>query len=123
MLSYIISILLFYLVLTILIELGVWKVLSLIYKTYKSSNLEMIAWSIIAINVATNPAFNIMSMMIDPSRNKMFLEFGLELMIVFIEAGVLYLIYRKEFRKLFWLSTAMNVVSYGIGLLLFRPRW
>ncbi len=123
MLSYIISILLLFLVLTIIIELGVWKILSLIFKTYKARNWEMIAWSIIAINVATNPAFNIISMMIDSTRDRMFLEFGLDILIIFVEAGLLYLIYRKEFSKLLWLSTAMNVASYGIGLLLFRPNW
>ena len=123
MLEYIIFILFLYLILTILIELGAWKILSLMFKTYKSSNLQMIVWSIIAINVATNPAFNIVSMLFDPFRENMFLELGLEILIIFVESGLLYLIYRKEFRKLFWLSTAMNFVSYGIGLLLFKPNW
>jgi len=123
MFSYIVLILLFSLTFTILIELGVWKVLSLIFKIYKSNNWELIVWSIIAINVATNPAFNIVSMMIDPAREKIIVELLLEILIVFIEAGLLYLIYKKEFNKLVLLSTAMNVASYGIGLLLFRPNW
>ncbi len=111
---------LFSLILTIIIEIGVWKSLNLMFKTY---DFEMIIASIIAINIATNPAFNILSTLLDPSRTKMFLELGFEVVIIVVEACLLYIIYRKEFKKLLLLSTAMNIISYGIGLLLFRPIW
>jgi hypothetical protein len=111
------------LVLTIFIELGVWKLISLLFKKYKSNNFKYMWLSIIAINIATNPALNVLLSLIDPTRQLFVLELGFELAVVFVEAGILYIIYRKEFGKLLLLSAAMNIVSYGMGLILFTPVW
>ena len=108
------------LILTIGIELGVWKLLCVFFKSFK---LKYAFLSIIAVNVATNPSFNILSSLIDPTRELFLLELGFELIIIFVEAGIFYMIYKKEFGKLLLLSTAINFVSYGVGLLIFTPTW
>ena len=108
------------LVLTIFIELCVWKFIYVIFKKYDSPYFWL---SIIAINIATNPAFNIISSFLDPTRELFFLELGFELLIVFIEAIILYLIYKKKFSKFLILSIIINLFSYGLGLILFTPSW
>jgi hypothetical protein len=106
------------LILTIGIELGIWKVIQLTFKKY---NFHYFWLSIIAINIATNPAFNVISSILDPTRKLLFLEIGLEILIILIEASILYLIYKKDFNKFLILSTLINLFSYGIGLILFTP--
>lgn len=108
------------LILTIIIELGVWKSISLIFNDYKHPYFWV---SIIAINIATNPAFNVISSILDPTRKLLFLEIGLEILIILIEASILYLIYKKDFNKFLILSTLINLFSYSIGLILFTPLW
>jgi hypothetical protein len=108
------------LILTITIELGVWKSISIIFKKYKNPYLWI---SIIAINIITNPAFNLMSSILDPSRSLFLLEISLEIVIIFVEATILYIIYKKEFSKFLILSTTINLFSYGLGLLIFTPSW
>lgn len=108
------------LIITIVIELGIWKLIMQLFKRY---NLRYFWLSLISVNLATNPAFNIFLTIFDPTRKYILLEIGFELSIIIIEAGLLYLIYRKEFNKLLLLSTIMNLISYGIGLLIFRPIW
>ena len=106
------------LILTILIELGVWKSVQSIFKTYNYNYLWV---AIISVNMATNPAFNVVSSILDPVRELFLLEFAFEILIILIEASILYLIYKKEFGKFLLLSTIINLFSYGIGLILFRP--
>jgi len=108
------------LILTIIIELGVWKSISLIFNNYKHPYFWI---SIIAINIATNPAFNVISSILDPTRGLFLLEISLEISIIVIEASILYLIYKKEFNKFLILSTLINLFSYVIGLILFTPSW
>jgi len=108
------------LILTIGIELGIWKVIQLAFKKY---NLPYFWLSIIAINIATNPAFNVISSILDPTRTLFILEIILEVLIIFIEATILYIIYKKEFNKFLILSVIINLFSYGLGLLLFTPVW
>lgn len=108
------------LVLTIFIELGVWKSISIILKKYKYPYFWL---SIIVINIATNPAFNVLSSILDPARTLFLLEIILEIFIIFIEAIILYIIYKKDFSKFLILSAMLNLVSYGLGLLLFPPSW
>lgn len=108
------------LILTIGIELGIWKVIQLTLKKY---NFYYFWLSIIAINIATNPAFNVISSILDPTRTFFVLEIILEILIIFIEATILYIIYKKEFSKFLILSTIINLFSYGLGLLFFTPLW
>jgi hypothetical protein len=108
------------LVLTICIELGIWKLISIFSKQF---DLKYAWLAVIAVNIATNPAFNILSSLIDPTRKLYLLELSLELIIIFVEAGIFYIIYKKYFGKLLLLSAAINIVSYGIGLLIFPPTW
>ncbi|MCF7871729.1 hypothetical protein K9L97_01730 [Candidatus Woesearchaeota archaeon] len=108
------------LILTIGIELGIWKVIQLTFKKY---NFHYFWLSVIAINIATNPAFNVISSILDPTRTLFILEMILEILIIFIEATILYIIYKKEFSKFLILSSIINLFSYGLGLLLFTPLW
>jgi len=106
------------LILTTIIELGVWKSVVLIFKKY---NLQYFWISIIAINLATNPAFNVLSSILDPTRTLFLLEIIFEILIILIEAIILYKIYKKDFNKFLIISAVMNIFSYGIGMLLFSP--
>ena len=104
------------LILTILIELGILKLLQTIFKTY---NFQYLWISIIAINLATNPVFNLLSSILDPVRQLYLLEIIFELIIVVVEAEILYLIYKKDRIKFYLLSMIINIGSYGFGLVLF----
>lgn len=106
------------LLLTIGIELSVWKFIQLTTKIY---NLEYFWLSIIAINIATNPTLNIILSILDPTRKLFLLEISLEIIVIFIEAGILYLIYKKEFNKFLVISTIINLLSYCLGLIFFNP--
>jgi len=108
------------LTLTIFIEIIAWKSIVGLSKEFK---LEHIFLAIIAINIATNPAINIILSIIDPIRNQMFLEIGLELCVIIIEASLLYLIYKKAFGKFLVHSAIMNTLSYIMSLFIFRPKW
>ncbi len=100
------------LVLTIVVELLISKIIQ--------SKLECLWASIIAINLATNPAINIITIFLNPLRELFILELGLEILVIFIEAGILYIIYKQEFKKQLLLSFIINLVSYLIGLIIFR---
>lgn len=106
--------------LTIIIELSVWKTINKLFEVY---NLPYIVLSIIAINIITNPFLNFFLSILDPLRNLFFLEIAFEILIIFIEALILFLIYKKEFNKLLLLSAIMNLFSYGIGLIIYTPNW
>ncbi|MFT4305166.1 MAG: hypothetical protein ACMXX8_03660 [Candidatus Woesearchaeota archaeon] len=106
--------------LTIIIELSVWKTINKLFNVY---NLPYIIFSIIAVNIITNPFLNFFLSILDPLRNSFLLEFGFEIVIIFIEALILFFIYKKEFNKLLLLSAIMNLFSYGIGLIIYTPNW
>lgn len=108
------------LLLTIGIELGVLKSIQQIFKKYNKPYLWL---SLIAINIITNPASNFISSIINPGREIFLIEIGLEILIIFAEAGILFYMYKKEFNKFLILSSIINICSYGIGLLIFRPIW
>jgi len=108
------------LILTIIIEVGVWASAHLFTKKY---HLRYIWLSILAVNLITNPALNILTSMFNSSRSIFLLEFVFEIIIISIEAMILYLIYRRNFKSLFILSFLMNLASYSIGLLIFQPFW
>jgi hypothetical protein len=108
------------LILTIIIELATWRSIIEISKEFK---VEHIWLAIIIVNVITNPILNIMLSIMDPLREKVLLEIGFEIIIMFVEASLLYFIYRKAFRKFLIHSTIMNTTSYCMGLLIFRPPW
>lgn len=106
--------------LTIIIELCTWKLVSLFSKEY---SLKFIWLSIVALNLATNPFFNFFSNLLDSSRVHMFIEISFEVVIILIEAILLNIIYRKNFLRFLLLSGLMNLASYSIGLILFKPQW
>jgi hypothetical protein len=120
MLDSVLQIVLLPLFLTLIVEFGVWKSINLLFRKY---DLPYIMLSITAVNLATNPAFNVLSSMFDPARAYYIIEILSEVLIIFIEALIFYTIYRKDFRRFVLLSAAMNLVSYSIGLLLFKPAW
>jgi len=108
------------LILTIIIELGVLKLVQTLFRGY---NFQYLLLSIIVINMVTNPLFNVLSSILDPLRQLFLLEIGFEILIIGIEAGVLYFIYKKDFNKFLFLSIIINLISYGVGLILFTPSW
>ena len=108
------------LILTIIIELGAWKFISFIFKNYE---FHFFWLSIVAINIATNPLINFIVLTFDPTRSLFVMEIALELLVILIEAGLLYIIYKKNFSQLILISLIINIISYGVGLSLFKPSW
>lgn len=103
------------LILTLIIEISVWKFIVLVFKKYDYPYFFL---SLIALNIATNPALNIFLSLLGPTKATFSLILSLEAVIVFIEAFLLYLIYKKEFPSFLFLSAIINGCSYGLGLLL-----
>lgn len=80
-------------------------------------------FSIIAVNLATNPLFNFFSFLLDPLRMLFLMEIAFEVLIVLVEWGIFCFIYKKDFLKLFLLSFLLNFFSYVVGLVIFSPSW
>lgn len=106
------------LILTILIELIIW-----FFIIKRFDNLKLFWLLIIAVNLATNPVLNLLHSFFDPLRSLWLLEIFLEFGVIFIEALIFYLVYKKEFWKLILISLILNFCSYFLGLIIFTPNW
>jgi len=101
------------LVLTILIELGVWKGISLFFKRYA---LPLFFLSIIAVNLFTNPLLNVFLYFFDAW--DLGLLIILEVIVIFVEAFIFYKIYKKSFIQFLILATVLNACSFILGLII-----
>jgi len=106
------------LVLSILIEFGVWGLFF-----YKSLKFKYLWLTIIAVNLLTNPMVNCISVFFNPNRSSMLFELSAEVIVVLVETVCFFLIYKKKFKLLLLFSFLANLISYSIGLLLFKPPW
>jgi hypothetical protein len=103
------------LIITIAIELGIWKIISLIFKNH---GLKYFIHSIIAVNLITNILLNLLLLFIMPESTFSLLVIALELVIIIIEALIFYIIYRRHFKKFLLISATLNISSYLGGILI-----
>jgi len=106
------------LVLTILIESLIWFFMR---SFFEKKSFPYFFLLIVAVNLFTNPSLNFSLSLLDPFRQLFLLEILFEILVVFVEAFIFYIVYKKEFGRLFLISFILNIVSYGIGLILFSP--
>jgi len=104
------------LLLTVIIEMTVWKVIELKFRKY---TFPYFALSIVAVNMITNPVFNLSMFYFDSQRQFLFVEFGFEIFIIFVEASIYRYIYKESLSKFLLLAMILNFCSYVVGLILF----
>lgn len=106
--------------LTAAIELLVWYLITIFSKKYKT---KFIVLSIAGINILTNSLLQIAILLFNQARNHVILELGFEVIIIITEWQILKKIYTEKKCEWLTLSILMNLVSYGIGLILFTPQF
>ncbi len=104
------------LITTIISEIGVAMLLG-----YRS---ESVLRAIILVNLITHPllGYTLWINAYENLINTSVLVAVLEVLVVFVEWGLLYFVLRERPRRLLFLSLAANASSFGIGLVLFWPR-
>lgn len=111
--SVLISKLALYLGLTIIIELAI----ALLFG-YRD---RLILFSIVLINIITNPAINFLLYWNDIEQlisNRWLLIGILEVLVIFIEAGLLTYALRNSFKEMLKLSLLLNAGSFGFGIII-----